>query len=192
MKRLNIVLAALFLLAAIPAIYAAESVDTVISCRLDDGTHATLKAESRGLDGKALIVEVSGQTQPAFLDMPDMDYVGQIVLAICVGKALVFAQESGSPYLKGVVVRKNPQTHAEERINFAEKSLPRWLYLGRHEMLLIIPNEGYETNKRYLVYRSVQGKGQPEESTPMDNLPVSRKLLYRVKSNSDQSRDGGS
>jgi hypothetical protein len=103
--------------------YADDSVSTkrrtVVSCTLADGTRVTRKAESHGDDGDALFVDEGGQTQPAFLDMPDTQFVGNVALARCVGGALVFALEYGPPYLKGVAIRRNPQTHADERIYFA-------------------------------------------------------------------------
>jgi hypothetical protein len=154
---------------------------TVISCPLADGAHATLKAESHGDDGDALFVDEGGKTQPAFLDMPDTQFVGNVVLARCVGGALVFALEYGPPYLKGVAIRRNPQTHADERIYFAEKALPKWLYLSKQEMLVVIPNEGHETDKKYLVYQYVSGKGQPGESTATDQLPVPIHALLPVR-----------
>jgi len=113
--------------------------------------------------------------------MPRTDFVGHIALAKCVGKTLIFALNYGPPYLKGVAIRQNPVTHADERIYFAEKALPRWLYSGRKEMLVIIPNEGDETDKKYLVYRYEAGKGQPDESTPTDQLPVALRDLIRIK-----------
>ncbi|MGV2293107.1 hypothetical protein AAHK20_30665 [Trinickia sp. YCB016] len=113
--------------------------------------------------------------------MPDTQFVGNVALARCVGGALVFALEYGPPYLKGVAIRRNPKTHADERIYFAEKALPRWLYLSNQEMLVVIPNEGHETDKKYLVYQYVSGKGQPDESTATDQLPVSIHALLPVR-----------
>lgn len=48
-------------------------------------------------------------------------------------------------------------------------------------MLVTIPNEGYETDKKYLVYRYIAGKGQSNESTPTDRLPVVERNLIRIK-----------
>ena len=154
---------------------------TIVSCPLADGTRVTLKSESHGDDGDALFVDEGGKTQPAFLDMPDTQFIGTVALARCVGRALVFALEYGPPYMKGVAIRRNPQTHADERIYFAEKALPKWLYLSNQEMLVVIPNEGHETDKKYLVYRYVSGKGQPDESTATDQLPVSIHALLPVR-----------
>lgn len=153
---------------------------TLVSCKLADGTRAELKTESHGADGDALFVEEGGKTQPAFLDMPDTQFVGNVALSRCVGGVLVFALEYGPPYLKGVAIRRNPQTHADERIYFAEKALPRWLYLSKQEMLVVIPNEGNESDKKYLVYRFVAGKGQPDASAATDKLPVPARALISI------------
>jgi hypothetical protein len=67
-------------------------------------------------------------------------------------------------------VRKNPTSHAVERIDFAEKALPRWLYLNRAEMRLIIPNIGNEVSSKYLVYRP----GTADQPVAVDALPDKR------------------
>ncbi|WP_080427498.1 hypothetical protein [Burkholderia ubonensis] len=166
---------------ATPSIGDAEALRSVLSCPLEGGSRITLKAKSHGMDGDSLFLQTGKKIERAFLDMPETDFIGRIVLSKCVGKTLVFALDYGPPYLKGVAIRQNPKTHAEERIYFAEKSLPRWLYPGRQEMLVIIPNEGYETDKKYLVYRYIAGKGQSNESTPTDRLPVVERNLIRIK-----------
>ncbi len=111
--------------------------------------------------------------------MPEADFVGRIALSRCVGRTLVFVLNYGSPYLKGVAIRLNPVTHVEERIYFAEKALPRWLYSGRRAMWVIIPNEGGETDGKYLVYR--YSEGRLTESAPVDRLPVATRDLVRIE-----------
>lgn len=103
--------------------------------------------------------------------MPQSDFVGRIVLAKCVSSSLIFALEYGSPYMKGVVLRKNPVTHTVEQIDFSEKALPRWLYLGPRQMRLVIPNEGYEVSSKFLLYDYVAGKAQPDTAIGIDSLP---------------------
>ncbi|WP_198345561.1 hypothetical protein [Burkholderia ubonensis] len=79
-----------------------------------------------------------------------------------------------------MAIRQNPQTHTDERFYFAEKALPKWFYLGSQEMLVVIPNLGHETDKN-LVYHYVAGRGQPNESTATDKLPVSARALRLVQ-----------
>ena len=148
----------------------AQSPKPVINCLLSDGTRASLLAESSA-DGKRLFVNLDKKTQPAFTDMPDTDFVGAVVMAKCASSSLVFALNYGSPYLKGAVLRKNPVSHSIERIDFAEKALPRWLYLGQEQMRLVIPNIGNEVSGKFLVYDYFAGKGQPEEASSVDVRP---------------------
>lgn len=146
----------------------------ILSCPMADGTRAVLLAQSHGLDGKSLFLQIDGKTAPAFQDMPDTEFVGDVVLAKCADKTMVFALNYGPPYLKGIALRKNPISHAEERIYFAEKALPRWLYTSKDDMLVIIPNAGLETDRKYLVYRYDAGHGQPGEGAAVDLLPPAK------------------
>ena len=84
---------------------------------------------------------------------------------------MIFAFNYGPPYLKGRVIRKNPTNNATEYIDFAEKALPRWLYLSPTEMKLVIPNIGYEVPSKYLIYNFVAGKGQGDEAVGSNTLP---------------------
>ncbi|ABE30734.1 hypothetical protein DR64_4386 [Paraburkholderia xenovorans LB400] len=158
----------------------ASQLRPVVSCALSDGSRATLKARSSGPDGNALFVQVGNKAERAFLDMPDSDFVGRIVLSTCIDRTLIFALEYGPPYLKGVAIRRNPRTHADERIYFAEKALPRWVYLGDSEMLVVIQDRGSEANGRYVIYRYISGKGQTAEPTISNVLPErrGRKVLF--------------
>ncbi len=158
-----------------------EPLRTIKSCTMADGTPVALKAESHGEDGVALYVDEEGKAQPAFTDMSNTDLVGNVALAQCVHGALIFALDYGPPYRKGAVIRRNLQSHAEERIDFAEKALPRWLYLSDHEMLVVVPNLGGETDKKYIVYQFIAGKGQLEESMATDKLPVPGHELLPVR-----------
>ncbi|EDZ99906.1 conserved hypothetical protein [Burkholderia sp. H160] len=156
---------------------------TVLSCPLAGGDNATLKAIAHGLkgaEGDDLFVETGGKTERAFLDMPDTDFRGRIVLASCIHNTLIFAINYGPPYLKGVAIRGNPKSHAIERLYFSEKALPRWLFEDEKRMLVIVPNIGYETDKRYLVYEYVSGKGQSDASTPVNKLPKPMRQLIQI------------
>ncbi|ALI04335.1 hypothetical protein C1Y08_24970 [Pseudomonas sp. FW306-02-F02-AA] len=155
----------------------AEPIKAILNCPFSDGTHASLLATST-LEGQKLFLKVDGNIQSAFSDMPNADFVGQIVMAKCVASGLIFALNYGTPYSKGVLLRKNPISHATERIDFSEKALPRWLYVGREQMRLVIPNSGHEVAAKFLVYDFVNEKGQPEEVEGVDTLPD--KLGFKV------------
>jgi hypothetical protein len=167
------------LLATSPAF--ANSPKPIISCLLSDGTRASLLAES-SVDGKRLFVNLDKKTQPAFTDMPDADFVGAVVMAKCASSSLIFALNYGSSYSKGVVLRKNPISHSIERIDFAEKALPTYLYLGQKQMRLVFPNIGNEVSTRFLIYDYFSGKVQNSEANGSDIVPAKRGLeVIRLK-----------
>ncbi|AJX17429.1 hypothetical protein BW23_950 [Burkholderia ubonensis MSMB22] len=39
--------------------------------------------------------------------------------------------------------------------SISQRKRSKWLYLGSQEMLVVIPNLGHETDKKYLVYHYV-------------------------------------
>lgn len=160
---------------------AAAPLETVRTCRLDGGARISLLAEP-GLDGNRFFLRMDGKIGKAFTDMPETDFVGTIALSTCVDHVLVFAISYGPPYLKGVAVRQNPVSHATERIDFAEKSLPQWLYVSPAEMQLVIPNIGNEVSSKYLVYGFTAANGQANEASARDALPeTSGFKVRRVK-----------
>lgn len=114
---------------------------------------------------------MNGKVGKAFTDTPEYDLVGTVAFSTCVDHVLVFAIRYGPPYVKGVAVRHNPISHATERIDFAEKALPRWLYLSPTAMQLVIPNLGNEGSSKYLVYGLTAEHGQANEASPRDALP---------------------
>jgi hypothetical protein len=148
----------------------AQPLKPILTCPLADNAQVSLLAEPAE-DGQRLFIKIDGKTHIAFTDMPESDFVGRIVLAKCVSSSLIFALEYGSPYMKGVALRKNPVTHTVEQIDFSEKALPRWLYLGPRQMRLVIPNEGYEVSSKFLLYDYVAGKAQSDTAIGIDSLP---------------------
>lgn len=151
----------------------ASPFEKIRSCRLEDGSHAMLLAENT-IDGKRLHLKINGINEPIFSDIPRADFVGEIVLAKCVHGVLIFAINYGSPYLKGEVVRKRKNSEHIDRISYAEKALPRWLYFNRKFMRLIIPNVGNEVSYRYLIYDYSVESGQPDEARGSNTLPNER------------------
>ncbi|MFJ4194004.1 hypothetical protein [Pseudomonas sp. NPDC089534] len=148
----------------------ADTKEVLVECPFSDGTSASLLTTSSA-DGQRLFVKIDNQTQAAFTDMPDSDFVGEIVLAKCAGSSLIYAMNYGSPYLKGAVLRKNPTSGSLERIDFAEKAVPSLLYLGSQRMRLVIPNEGYEVSSKFLVYDYSAKSGQSPEAKGINALP---------------------
>lgn len=144
---------------------------SLLTCDLGSGYKATLLGEAHGIEGKVLFLDINGNVEKAFLDFPDASLVGNVVLAKCVDHVLVFAMNYGPPYLKGMAVRFNADTSRIEQINFSEKSLPSWIYTNPRSLLVVFPNKGHESNKRFVVYQFVAGEGQGEEPEGFDTLP---------------------
>lgn len=168
--------------------FVAAAPSTVVrSCRAGDGSGMTLFAEPT-VDGNRFSLQIDGRTAKAFTDMPNADFIGTVALSACVNHVLVFAISYGPPYLKGVAVRKNPTSHAVERIDFAEKALPRWLYLNQAEMRLVIPNIGNEVSSKYLVYGPSPGDGTADQPAAVDTLPDKRGFKVVRLKNSEPAR----
>lgn len=159
----------------------ATPLTAVKTCALEDGTKATLLAKTSP-EGSRFFIRMRGKTETAFTDIPDADYVGDIVLAKCIDQVFIFAITYGAPYLKGVVIRRPRHQHGTWRIDFSEKALPERLYLGASEMKLAIPNIGNEVPSKYLIYRFRREQGQDNEPLGSDQLPSEQGLeVKRVR-----------
>lgn len=177
MRRRSLIVA--LLLAASTA--TAAPLVTVRTCRLDGGARIALLTKP-GMDGNRFYLRIDGRTGKAFTDIPEYDFVGTVAFSACVDHVLVFAISYGPPYLKGVAVRQNPVSHATERVDFAEKALPRWLYLSPTAMQLVIPNFGNEVSSKYLVYRFRAVQGQASIAGAHDALPDKKDFkVWRLK-----------
>lgn len=114
-----------------------------------------------------------GKRSPLFGD-PEQSR-GSAVLAECVGKkvrALVVSGTFTANFLQGFVLTYRPESNVPERLDFAEKSRPPWLYLSAHEIIVIIPTYGYgETNAKYAAYHHVLGRTDLDRTDGINQLP---------------------
>ncbi len=170
-------IATVTLLCAFPPLQATPT-QNLFACELAANQRIELASEPRGPAGSTLFLKFSGATVKAFDDFPDVEFVGSVVLSKCVDHVLVFGMNYGPPYIKGEAIRANHRTHAIERINFAEKSTPKWIYSGPRDMLLVFPNLGNESARKFIVYRFVSDVGQEENPSFVDQLP--RRTSYKV------------
>lgn len=119
-------------------------------------------------------VRQEGGIQPVFGN-PD-DSRGSDVHIACAGEkqhALVVSGAFTANFLQGFVLTHNPATGKIERLDFAEKQPPEWLYLGAKKTLIVVPTNGYgETNKKYVMYRHLAGATTDGEPVGMDKLPA--------------------
>jgi hypothetical protein len=86
------------------------------------------------------------------------------------------------------VLSLNPKNGKVERLDFAEKNRPAWLYLSPSDTTIVIHTNGYgETNKKFVAYRHSFGSAAEAQVVPMDELPsqvdqVTGRLLEGSKS----------
>lgn len=101
---------------------------------------------------------------------------GEAVQVSCVGKkarALVVTGEFNANALQGFVLSWNPELGRIERLDFAEKSRPAWLYLRPTETIVVVPTYGNgETDKKFVVYRHSFGSAAEPQVVPIDELPA--------------------
>ena len=145
----------------------------VLSCQLGARQSATLLRDHRIADTYVYYLEKQAVRTMLFAGNED-ESRGRAVVSRCLGnkeRILLVSGEFSSNYIKGLVLRYNQRTEQWERIDFAERARPIRIYLGARHMSVVIPNHGQETDKKYLIYSYVSGKGQSEINTEADSLP---------------------
>ncbi len=151
-----------------------EVVEKVISCQLGSKQFATLFRGHRIADTYVYSLQQENNQSLLLYDNED-ESRGMDVKAECVGKdepLWVVSGEFFSNYFQGLVLRYNANYEQWERINFAERARPVFIYVSNRAMSVVIPNQGNETDKKYLIYSYVSGKGQTEEITAVNVLPT--------------------
>jgi hypothetical protein len=138
------------------------------------GSRVDVVRDSKIADTYVYYLRQNGSTHPFFEDKDSSR--GLSVQIACVGshaRALVVTGEFTSNFLQGFVLSRNPVNGVVERLDFAEKNQPTWLYLSPSETDVVIPTHGYgETNKKFIVYRHFVGSGAEPQVVSMDELPV--------------------
>jgi hypothetical protein len=150
--------------------------EVVTTCDVGGKTSSRVEAvrDSRIADTYVYYLRQNGRLRPFFGDKDNSR--GSSVQVDCVGqraRALVVTGEFTSNFLQGFVLSLNPKNGGVERLDFAEKSRPAWLYLSPSATIVVIPTHGYgETNKKFVVYRHFLGSAAEPEVVPMDELPA--------------------
>jgi len=168
----NVTLAFLIALASFNS-----TADEIIKvCQLGDQPANTVKLmrEQEIAESYLYTLHYSRKTE-YFFGKPD-DSRGLSVKAICAGKrerALVAYGEFTSNYLQGFVLVYNRLTGKLERMDFAEKNPPEWLYLGKNKTMVIVTTDGLGENggKKYVAYRHIKGRLAEPEVEGMNTLP---------------------
>jgi hypothetical protein len=155
---------------------------TIVTCKNGpQATKVSLLAE-KSIEGNQLYLQFGDQKEKAFTDLPGTDFVGRIAMAKCVKGVLVFALDYGSPYIKGAAIRLRHSGHAtiqRERIDFAEKTTPGWLYISNEQMKIVIRNTGVGATSKYFVYSSAPEKGASDSAAEVNALP-SKAAVFNV------------
>jgi hypothetical protein len=150
--------------------------EVVTTCDVGSKTSSRVEAirDSRIADTYVYYLRQNGRMRPFFGDKDSSR--GSSVDVACVGRnarALVVTGEFTANFLQGFVLSRNPKNGGVERLDFAEKNRPAWLYLTPSETTIVIPTYGYgETNKKFVVYRHFVGSTAGAQVIPMDELPA--------------------
>jgi hypothetical protein len=154
---------------ALSSTCAFAAVDLVKTCQLVGGASHMVRVtrENQISDSYVYKLHYSGKTVYFFDD--EKDSRGDLVQIICAeGKkerVLVASGEFSGGYRSGFALIYNRLTGKIERLDFAEKGAPEWLYLGANEAIVILPTYGLGENGAtpYVAYRHIKGKAvQPE------------------------------
>lgn len=154
----------LVLVVVIASDASAATVEMVRTCQLAAGASNTVKVtrEHQISDTYVYKLHYAGKTQYFFND--ENDSRGGPVNVICAAgkkeRALVASGEFTANYRQGFALIYNRATGTIERLDFAEKGAPEWLYLGKNQAIVILPTQGAGENggSEYVAYRHVKGK----------------------------------
>jgi hypothetical protein len=145
--------------------------------------------ESKIVDTYVYYLRQNGSRRPFFEDKDRSR--GSSVRIACVGshaRALVVTGEFTANFLQGFVLSRDRKSGVVERLDFAEKNRPTWLYLSPSETDVVIPTHGYgATNKKFVVYRHFVGSAAEPQVVPMDELPA-RTGAEVIELDGDRSR----
>lgn len=139
----------------------------------DVGVPLAIVRDSKIADTHIYYLQQGGKHRPVFGDTDQSR--GSDVGAQCVGKnirALVVSGEFTANALQGFVITRPPGSSTPERLDFAEKSRPQWLYLSKREIIAVVPTSGYgETSARYVAYHHAVGQSNADRVDAIDQLP---------------------
>lgn len=159
----------------LPLAASAETLKAVEDCPLGTkpGTRVALLSAQPIADSAIYYLQQQQKLTPVF-ESAEMSR-GAAVSIQCAGdkeKALVVSGEFSANYLQGFALRYNSVSHELERIDFAERNRPSWVYLNQSGMALVFQNIGHESSKQYLVYQYISGKGQAEAAYGTNKMPT--------------------
>jgi hypothetical protein len=163
------------MLFALFGVSCAARAEVVKAC--DVGSGPTIRVEvvreAPIADTHIYLIRHDGKVSPIFADAENSR--GFSVRVDCVGRkihALVLSGEFTSNSVQGFVMTYDPSFGTPGRLNFAEKTRPRWIYLSKSQTMVVIPTDGLgETTKPYVAYRNATGSNDGALVEGADQVP---------------------
>lgn len=139
-------------------------------------TRVEVLREAPIADTYVYLLRQNGKATPIFFDVDNSR--GAAVTAVCVGRAnraLVLSGEFTANAVQGFVLTYKPANRKVGRLDFAEKSRPKWLFLGKNNVIVVIPTHGLgETSKKFVAYRTQKGSVNASAGEGIDQLPKAK------------------
>lgn len=142
----------------------AAGAELVTSCPLSNAISHTIKVtkDHRISDTDVYKLHYAGKTV-YFFDNEEDSRGGPVKIMCVRGKRqhlLVAYGEFGAGYPQGFVLIPNQVSGSFERLDFAERGAPQWLYLNEREAIVIVSTDGVGENggTPYVAYRHIMGK----------------------------------
>lgn len=154
--------------------YAAKA-GVVTVCNVGSGktTRVEVVREAPIADTYIYFLRERGKSTPIFGDRESSR--GAFVKISCVGskmRSLVLSGEFGANALQGFAITYRPEYRQLGRLDFAEKSRPKWLLLSKDETIVVIPTDGLgEISKKYVAYRNRTGSRDEPTTIGVDHVP---------------------
>jgi hypothetical protein len=171
---------------ALPLCTQADELRVIKTCSLEKGHKASLLARPAGAMGVQAYLDIDGDILPAFYRLSekplnaygedpalgaDDAITGDVYFAQCVAHTLIFMLDVGQ-YPPGIAIRFDDKTKAIERIRFAERTFPQFVYLGRSDWLLAVPKTALHTGRTtYSIYRYYSNHANDNDSWDSDKRP---------------------
>jgi hypothetical protein len=153
----------------------AAGAEVVIACDVGSGptTRVEVVREAPIADTHIYLLRQKGKVAPIFSDAENSR--GFSVRAACVGKnihALVLSGEFTANAVQGFVLTYIPSFGPPGRLDFAEKTRPKWIFLSKRQTVVVIPTGGLgETTKQYVTYRNATGSNDEAVVEGVDQIP---------------------
>lgn len=157
-----------------PSLSAAEK---VLECKLgrDGADKIAVIRDSKIASTHVYYLQQGTQCTP-FFDSQEKSR-GSDVQVDCVGKkmrALVVSGEFTANALQGFAITQFADRKKPERLDFAEKSRPTWLYLSPRVMSVVVVTDGHgDSDAKYVIYRHMAGNIEADSVDAVNELPPS-------------------